>query len=132
MLHTTTFMSRKLKNLLVHSLIWAEFTRHNKATGYALSYVFASLHQILWCWEKLYMNLQTFLDSCTIWNVSCRNLYMNFYMKHSSKLCAKINKKLMDIRFIYVGMVHFVSSIFSIDQKCWLIQYFWSIPFLSF
>jgi hypothetical protein len=38
----------------------------------------------------------------------------------------------MDIRFIYVGMVHFVSSIFSIDQKCWLIQYFWSIPFLSF
>jgi len=55
-----------------------------------------------------------------------------FYMKHSSKLCAKINKKLMDIIFIYVGIVHFVSSIFSIDQKCWLIQYFWSIPFLSF
>jgi hypothetical protein len=45
------------------------------STAWSPSYVFASLHQILRCWEKLYMNLQKMMEFLheTFFKTLCKN-----------------------------------------------------------
>lgn len=87
-------MSRNLNNLLVHSLI-----------SILCLCIFASNSSML----RKIVHESTKDDGISTWNI-----LQNFVQKST---------KSSWIWFIYVGMVHFVSSIFSIDQKCWLIQY---------